>query len=81
MQALKHPSIINLYEIYESEDYIYLVLDYLKGGTLIERIQTKSDYNERDASNIIKKLLGVIDFLQGRNVIHRDLKPDNIVFM
>lgn len=81
LQALKHPSIIDLYGIYEVDENVYLVLDYLKGGSLLEKIHKKENYCEGDAAKIIKKLLEVLGFCQERNVIHRDLKPANIIFM
>lgn len=49
LRKLKHPYIISLYEVYESNKYIHLVLSYLDGGELFERIKSKQVYKEKTA--------------------------------
>lgn len=49
-----HPSIIKLYEVYESDNYIYLVQNVLKGGELFDTIIKTGNFSEKIASNIIK---------------------------
>ena len=49
MRALDHPYAIKLYEVYESNKYIHLVLSYLDGGMLFDRISTKQTYQEKTA--------------------------------
>jgi len=79
LRFLKHPTIITLYEVYESADYVHLVIEYLKGGELFDKIQAKGSYSEGDAAKLMKRLLEAINYCHQKNVIHRDLKPENII--
>ena len=49
MRVLDHPYVIKMYEVYESNKYVTLVLDYMDGGELFQRLQAKQTYNERTA--------------------------------
>lgn len=80
MRKLNHPNIIRLYEVYENDTYIHLVLEYLEGGELFQRLQSKGSYSEKDAAVLLKSLLEAISYCHSLNVIHRDLKPENLIF-
>ena len=56
--------------------HTYLVLELLGGGELLERIRKKKNFCEVEASNIIRKLASAVEFMHGRGVVHRDLKPE-----
>ena len=56
--------------------HTYLVLELLSGGELLERIRKKKNFSEAEASNIIRKLASAVEFMHGRGVVHRDLKPE-----
>jgi len=79
---LKHPNIINIYEVYENEDYIYLVMDLYENGDLFDYI-TKSPEGHLDelfSINILIQILKTIDFLHNEaKLCHRDVKPENIL--
>ena len=81
MRVVDHPNIIKLYEVYESDRYIHLVLEYLKGGDLLEKIQNKGVYSEKDASFVTFCALQVLDYCHSRNIVHRDLKPENLIIV
>ncbi|XP_018567827.1 ribosomal protein S6 kinase alpha-5 isoform X3 [Anoplophora glabripennis] len=75
-----HPNIVTLYEFIQDENFTYLVLEYLKGGELFDRIRQKSKFTESEASGILRKLVSAVSFMHSRGVVHRDLKPENLVF-
>ncbi|KAJ8919730.1 hypothetical protein NQ315_006258, partial [Exocentrus adspersus] len=75
-----HPNIVSLYEFIQDENFTYLVLEYLKGGELFDRIRQKSRFTEGEASVILRKLVSAVSFMHSRGVVHRDLKPENLVF-
>ena len=79
---LKHPNIINIYEVYENKDYIYLVMDLYEDGDLFDYI-TKSPEGHLDellSINILIQILKTIDFLHNEaKLCHRDVKPENIL--
>ena len=80
MRKLCHKNVIRMYEVYENESYIHLVLEYLKGGELFQKLQNKGTYSEKDASVVIKCLLEALNYCHSINIIHRDLKPENLIF-
>jgi serine/threonine protein kinase len=79
LKSLDHPHVIKLYEVYESEFYVHLIMDYLKGGELFHQIQNKGFYSEKDAALLMSNLLSALDYAHKRNIVHRDLKPENII--
>lgn len=52
------------------------MLELLSGGELLERIRKKKNFSEVEASNIMQKLASAVEFMHGRGVVHRDLKPE-----
>ena len=81
LRRLNHPNIIKIYEVYDSELYVHLVLEYIKGGDLLSHLQNKGVYSEKDASMVIQRVLEALDYCHSRNIIHRDLKPENLIVM
>lgn len=79
MKILDHPSIIKLYEVYEGEYHIYLVMELLKGGELFDRIVKKGISKEKDACIIIVRLLSALEYLHDLGIMHRDIKPENLI--
>ena len=79
LRIIEHPNVIKLYEVYEDETHIHIVLEHLKGGELFRHIQQKGAYNEYDAAKVMKQLLSALCYIHKRGIIHRDLKPENII--
>lgn len=80
MSSLDHPNIIKLYEIYEDEQYVHLVMEYCSGGDVSERIINDGNFSESNAAVIMEKLLCAVDYLHSHNVSHRDLKAENFLY-
>jgi serine/threonine protein kinase len=81
LRRLNHQYIIKLYEVYENELYIHIVLEYLQGGELFQQLQSRGIYSEADAALVFKCVLEALEYVHSRNVIHRDLKPENLILM
>ncbi len=79
LRHLQHPNIVRLHEVYEADDFIYLVFELLKGQDLQKRVNRKGSFREHEAAEIMKKLLEVLCYCQENKVIHRDIKPGNII--
>ncbi|CAG9769622.1 unnamed protein product [Ceutorhynchus assimilis] len=77
----QHPGIVNLKTVYEEATKIYLVLQLLKGGDLLEYMTKKKRLDERESAVILKTLATTVAYLHENGVVHRDLKPANILFI
>ena len=84
MKLIKNPNIVSLIDDFEDEKYIYLIMEYYKGGDLYSYInelrKNKKKLNEKSIAKIIKIIGQSIQYLNYFGVVHRDLKPENIVF-
>jgi len=81
LRRIDHPNVIKLYEVYENDLYVHLILEFLKGGELFQLIQRKGIYSEKDAAIAIKCVLSALAYCHERNIIHRDLKPENLILV
>lgn len=77
---LEHPSIIQLKEVYANKTHVMMILEYAKGGELLDYLEKLENYSEEDAKKIIHDLLVAIVYLHKKRVVHRDIKPENILF-
>ncbi|KAL1516120.1 hypothetical protein ABEB36_000041 [Hypothenemus hampei] len=75
-----HENIVTLHECLHDDYYTYLVMEYLEGGELFDRIRKKTKFLECEAAMILRKLVSAVSFMHERGVVHRDLKPENLVF-
>ena len=81
MKEISHPAVSKLYEIHETVNSIYLILDYLEGGELFEYLKNTTDpVALTDACLIMKQCLEGQAHLADKNIIHMDIKPENLVF-
>ncbi|XP_022172360.1 MAP kinase-interacting serine/threonine-protein kinase 1 [Myzus persicae] len=74
-----HPNIIQMLEFFEADDKFYMVFEKVVGGQLLDRIQQRKRFTEREASLIVKDLASALNFLHQKGIAHRDLKPENIL--
>ena len=85
LKKLDHPNIIKLYELFESERSLYLIMEECKGGEIfdriIQRIQTKQMYSEKDAAEIFEQVMSCIQYCHNQKICHRDLKPENLLYL
>ena len=81
LKEMDHRNVVKLYSIYESEEQIYLVMEYLSGGELFEHIQNCSSFSEKEAIEIMRNILEAIAYIHSKGIIHRDIKPENIIMM
>lgn len=79
LKKLEHPYIIKLYDIFETETELYLVMELVTGGELFDRIVEREQYSESDAKAVMRQLLSAIKYFHELGVVHRDLKPENLL--
>ncbi|XP_074269836.1 CBL-interacting serine/threonine-protein kinase 20 [Silene latifolia] len=78
MRLVKHPNIVQLYEVMASKTKIYFAMEYVKGGELFNKV-SKGRLKEDQARKYFQQLISAIDFCHSRGVYHRDLKPENLL--
>ena len=81
LSNLKHKNIIKMYCSYQYKDYLYNIMDYAEGGELSQLINSDIEIPEFKIKDIFKQIIEGVKFIHGKNVIHRDLKPNNILFL
>ncbi|KAL4469354.1 hypothetical protein ABPG72_005990 [Tetrahymena utriculariae] len=79
LKILRHPNIIQLYEIIETQKQLYLIMEYAQGGELFDYIVKNQKINERESCKYIQQILSGVEYLHNLNIAHRDLKPENLL--
>jgi len=79
MKKVDHPNILKLYEVYESDEDFFLVMELVEGKELFDKIVERGQYSEKDASNIVKQIISAVEYLHANDIAHRDLKPENLL--
>lgn len=80
MKLFQHPNIVKLLDHFENADSIYIVMEFLEGGTLLDYLESKEfNLSEKIIAKILYCIGSVIKYLNSYGVIHRDLKPENIM--
>lgn len=75
-----HPQIPRLYAYFSDEQgQFYLVQEWIEGETLTQKVKNSGPLNENSVRQILMSLLSVLNYIHGRGMIHRDIKPDNII--
>uniref|UniRef100_A0AAX7SR56 non-specific serine/threonine protein kinase n=1 Tax=Astatotilapia calliptera TaxID=8154 RepID=A0AAX7SR56_ASTCA len=79
MKLLKHPHIIRLYQVMETERMIYLVTEYASGGEIFDHLVAHGRMAEKDARKKFKQIVAAVHFCHCRSIVHRDLKAENLL--
>ncbi|CAD8152275.1 unnamed protein product [Paramecium pentaurelia] len=79
MKKIQHESIIHLYEVFEGDEFLFLVLEYLKGGELHQYMKKSPPFSEEKCSKLIFRLLKAVSSIHEKGILHRDIKPENIM--
>jgi len=79
MKKVNHPNVLKLYEVFETDETISLVMELVTGGELFYKIVEKGNYSEKEAAGIVKQMIQGVEYLHGEGICHRDLKPENLL--
>ena len=80
LKLIEHPNIIKLYDVFEDEKYICLVIELMEGGELFDLINEQKRFSEDQAREIVKNLIDSIQYCHQLGIVHRDIKPENLLF-
>ena len=86
LNKLNHERVIKLYDVVDTEEYLFIFTELCQGGSLKDYIISKYNSNQNyfmkdsECSKIIKNIMQGVEYLTNNGIIHRDLKPENIMF-
>ena len=81
LRTVRHRYILNCHELYESPQCIWVVMELIKGGELLDVLVERGLYSEADASRAMKQVLLAVRYLHSQGIVHRDLKLQNILLV
>ena len=77
--SLEHANLIHVNEVFETNNTVYYVMEYLDGGSLRSYVRKHGSLSEHDALEMMKPIFKAVDFLHQNRMTHLDIKPDNIM--
>lgn len=81
LRKLRHDRIVGLLDVFQTEDFGFLVMERIWGGELFDKIVKSRRFSEEEARHVFRQLLEGIGYMHSQNVIHRDIKPENILIV
>lgn len=79
MKLIKHPNVIKIFEVMASRTKIYIVIEFVNGGELFDKISQRGRLKEDEVRVYFQQLINAVDYCHSRGVYHRDLKPENLL--
>jgi len=79
MKEINHRHVVKLVDVFTEGPFSFLVEELVTGGELFDRIVEKTQYNEKEARDLIRTFLNALMYLHNHNIVHRDLKPENLL--
>ncbi|MBN1977429.1 MAG: serine/threonine protein kinase [Anaerolineae bacterium] len=79
LARLEHPNLVDVLDFFEDGDNSYLVMDMVSGESLADRVESEGALPEREVWKWAKQLLRALEYCHSQGVIHRDVKPSNII--
>uniref|UniRef100_UPI0037E80F6D serine/threonine-protein kinase H1-like n=1 Tax=Semicossyphus pulcher TaxID=241346 RepID=UPI0037E80F6D len=80
LQRVSHANVIQLIEVFQFPQRVYMVLELATGGELLERVVSRGHFTERDATQALRMVLDGVGYLHDLGITHRDLKPENLLY-
>ncbi|KAJ3359608.1 Serine/threonine-protein kinase brsk1 [Allomyces javanicus] len=79
MKLVQHPSVMQLYDVYETDEELFLVLEHVEGGELFDYLVKKGRLDEQEACSFFQQIIYGVHYCHQHLICHRDLKPENLL--
>ena len=79
LSILRHPNIVQLYETINSDNTIYIIMEYIEGKDLFQYIYSMQHLTEYKSSQLFRQLISCLEYIHKLGIVHRDIKPENIL--
>ena len=79
LSELRHENVVELYATYVTERNVFMVCELVTGGELLDRVSRAGSFTEDEAKGVIRQVLSAVAHMHARNIVHRDLKLENIL--
>jgi 5'-AMP-activated protein kinase catalytic alpha subunit len=79
LKIVRHPHIIQLYEIIETPNRLFLIMEHCCNGELFSYITSKNKLKEEESCRLFQQLISALDYLGQLGIVHRDVKPENLL--
>jgi serine/threonine-protein kinase len=76
---LQHPAILPLHDSGQADGYVFYIMPYVEGESLRDRLARQHELPVEEAARILSEVLDALAYAHGKGVVHRDIKPDNIM--
>ena len=76
---MRHKSVVKLFETFETEKHYLFVMELCAGGDLLQYVRKRRKLNENVAKYLFKQIIEGIGYIHSKNIVHRDIKLDNIL--
>jgi calcium/calmodulin-dependent protein kinase I len=79
LAMVDHPNVVKMHAMFDTPTHLLIVMELMEGGELYDEINARSVFTEQEAATIIRQLLSALSYLHARNIVHRDLKLENLL--
>ena len=79
MKKLNHPNVTKILELFEDKEYILIIMEYINGGNLFSFLKKRRKVSEKTAKFLFKQIILGIKYIHSHNIVHRDIKLENIL--
>ena len=79
IKQLNHENIVKVYDVFENNEYYFIIMDYCEGGELFDYIVKKERLKEEEAAYFFYQIINALEYIHSKGIVHRDLKPENLL--